>query len=80
MKNGYPFFHKLKGKLLVNMAIQEPDYTYKNPATGEPYRFNDFYYFARDYLGADIIFWNIQEPFYSEQLLPKLNSDYFEQY
>jgi hypothetical protein len=37
MKNGYPLFHKLKAKLLVSMAIQEPDYTYKNPQTGAPY-------------------------------------------
>lgn len=29
MKNSYPFFHKLTGKLLSGMAIQEPDYTFK---------------------------------------------------
>lgn len=78
MKNSYPFFHKLKGKLLVSMAIQEPDYTYKNPKTGEPYSFSDFYHFTHDYLYANIIFWNIEEPFYSNRLVPKLNPEYFE--
>jgi hypothetical protein len=78
MKNSYPFFHKHKGKLLTGMAIQEPDYTYKNQKTGEPYTFSDFYQFTKDYLGANIIFWNIQEPFFSNQLVPKLSDDYFE--
>lgn len=77
MKNSYPFFHMFKEKLLVGMAIQEPDYTYINPKTGGYYRFLDFYNFTRDYLGAKIFFWNIQEPFFSNELLPKLNSQYF---
>src|SRR3990167_6367324 len=78
MKNSYPFFHKLKGKLLTGMAIQEPDYTYKNPKTGEPYNFSDFYNFTKDYLGARLLFWNVQEPFFSNQLIPNLNTQYFE--
>jgi hypothetical protein len=78
MKNSYPFFHKLKGKLLTGMAIQEPDYTYKNPATGDYYKFSDFYNFTKDYLGASLLFWNVQEPFFSDQLVPKLNAQYFE--
>lgn len=78
MHNSYPFFHKLKDKLFVSMAIQEPDYTYKNPESGEPYTFNDFYHFNKNYLGANIIFWNKQEPFYTNQLSSKLNSTYFE--
>jgi hypothetical protein len=78
MENSYPFFHEYKDKLLTGMAIQEPDYTYKNPETGQPYTFSDFYHFSRDYLGANILFWNIQQPFFSEQLSPELRDDYFE--
>ena len=78
MKNSYPFFHTFKGNLLTGMAIQEPDYTYKNPETGSYYRFADFYNFTRDYLGATVLFWNTQEPFFSSQLVPELNSDHFE--
>lgn len=78
MKNSYPFFNKLRGKILTGMAIQEPDYTYKNPATGDYYKFAEFYDFTRDYLGATILFWNMQEPFFSQQLVPELNVQHFE--
>ncbi len=77
MANSYPFFHQLKGNLLISMAIQEPDYTYINPQTGKPYTFSDFYRFTQYYLGANILFWNVQEPFYSNQLCPKLTSEHF---
>jgi len=77
IKNSYPFFHNFKGKLLTGMAIQEPDYTYKNPETGDYYTFSDFYNFTRDYLGATILFWNVEEPFFTNQLVPKLNAQYF---
>lgn len=78
MKNSYPFFHKLKGQLLTGMAVQEPDYTYKNPETGKPFNFSDFYHFTENYLGASLLFWNVQEPFFLNQLTPKLNTQYFE--
>lgn len=78
MKNSYPFFNKYKGKLVTGMAIQEPDYTYKNPETGVYYTFSDFYNFMRAYLGATIVFWNIEEPFFSSQVEPHLNTHYFE--
>lgn len=63
MKNSYPFFNKFKGQLaLVAMAVQEPTLTYKNPKTGKPFTRNEFIAFARDYLGADIIFWSTSAP------------------
>ncbi|WP_454783471.1 hypothetical protein [Legionella sp. WA2022007384] len=77
MKNSYPFFHKYNGKVLTAIAIQEPDYTYKNPQTGDFYNFYDFYSFSKEYLGASILFWNIEEPFLSNQLSPNLNVNYF---
>lgn len=75
MKNSYPFFHQYTNKLnVVGMAIQEPDYTYKKPGTNLHYKFSDFYSFTHQYLGADILFWNAQEPFLSMQLLPAIKS------
>lgn len=60
MKNSYPFFHQYRGKLkLVAMAVQEPTLTYTNPKTGEHFTREDFVNFARDYLGANIIFWTV---------------------
>ena len=75
MKNSYPFFHRYRGKInLVGMAIQEPDYTYKKPGTSTPYQLSDFYLFTHEYLGANILFWNVQEPFLSKQLMPAIRS------
>lgn len=72
MQNSYSFFNQYKNKLLVGMAIQEPDYTYKNPATGTYYTAAEFYDFAQNYLGARLLFWNITEPFFSRSLMPYL--------
>jgi len=74
MKNSYPFFHRYKSKLTtVAFAIQEPDYTYLNPKTKKHFTVKELYEFANNYLGANIIFWNIQEPEFSKLLLPFLS-------
>lgn len=73
MANSYPYFYQFKNKLsLVAIAVQEPDYTYINPETGLPYTVEELYNFSSNYLGASIIFWNVQEPQFSQQLLPLL--------
>lgn len=60
MKNSYYFFHKYRKKLsLVAMAVQEPTMTYINPKTKMPFTKKEIYDFANNYLGVDIIFWNI---------------------
>jgi hypothetical protein len=63
MKNSYPFFHQYRGKLkLVAMAVQDATLTYKDPKTGKHFSRADFESFARDYLGANIIFWTVEAP------------------
>ncbi len=63
MKNSYPWFNKHKETLpLIAMAIQEPTLTYTNPETGKAFTREEFIAFARDYLGADIIFWSPDAP------------------
>jgi hypothetical protein len=63
MRNAYPFFNRYKGKLaLVAMAVQEPTLAYHNPRTGKPFTRRELERFARDYLGADIIFWSTTAP------------------
>lgn len=75
MKNSYPFFNRYKEKLpLVAFAIQEPDYTYINPKTGKHFTVKEIYDFANNYLGASILFWNIQQPQYTKEVLPFLNN------
>jgi hypothetical protein len=63
MKNSYPYFHDFRGKLsIVAMAVQEPTLTYKNASTGRPFTKDEFTQFAKDYLGADVIFWAATSP------------------
>lgn len=73
MQNSYPFFHFYKGRLeLVAIALQEPDYSYRNPKTGRLFTARELYDFADNYLGATIIFWNVQQPQFSQQVIPLL--------
>jgi hypothetical protein len=74
MQNSYPFFHQDHGALpLVGIGVQEPDYNYINPKTNKPFSIQQFYDFANDYLGAEVIFWNVKEPEYSQGVLPWLD-------
>lgn len=62
MENSYQFFAKNKQQLeLITMAVQAPDYNYINPQTQKKFTHAEFNNFARDYIGADIIFWDVQE-------------------
>ena len=63
MKNSYPFFHTYRGKLpIVAMAVQEPTMSYTNPKTGKKFTRQEFLDFAKNYLGANIIFWSEEAP------------------
>ncbi len=63
MHNSYQFFHAYHNQLVLTaIAVQEPDYTYTNFKTANKFTITQLYYFAKDYLGAEVIFWNIQKP------------------
>ncbi len=68
MRNSYRFFHRYRGRLpLVAMAVQEPDLKYLNPKTRRPFTQSEFAHFAQNYLGARIIFWTTQAPWWRPQ-------------
>lgn len=74
MKNSYQFFNQYRNQLpIVEVAVQEPDYTYIDPATHQKFSMQQVADFAKNYLGATIIFWNVQEPQFSKKFLPLLN-------
>lgn len=63
MKNSYPFMNRYRDKVpLVAMAVQDATLTYINPATKKRFTREEFLAFARDYLGVDIIFWDVSSP------------------
>ena len=63
MQNSYPFLNRYKDKVpLVAMAVQDATLTYINPATRKRFTQAEFVAFARDYLGVDVIFWDVSSP------------------
>lgn len=76
MKNSYSFFNQYKNQLsVIAFAVQEPDYSYIDPTSNKPFTMQEIAEFAKSYLGAKIIFWNVQEPEFSDQFLPLLNTN-----
>ncbi|RJQ80404.1 hypothetical protein D5S17_08040 [Pseudonocardiaceae bacterium YIM PH 21723] len=68
MDNGYKFFNRDKGNFsLVAIAVQEPDFEYTSPKTGQKYSKQEFVDFANDYMGANIIFWALNSPWLHEK-------------
>lgn len=71
MKNSYSFLNRYKGQLvLVAFAVQEPDLDYINPMTQNITTKDEQIAFARDYLGANIIFWAASSPWLKEGTEP----------
>lgn len=63
MHNAYALFHRHRGRLsTVAMAVQGPTLSYRDPSTGRPFTRAALRGFARDYLGADIVFWSSRAP------------------
>ncbi|WP_440683690.1 hypothetical protein [Cysteiniphilum halobium] len=75
MSNTYPLFHKYKDKLFIAMAVQEADYWNIRQVTGQNFRMAEFYNFAKNYLGTDIIFWGVSEPNFSKRVYPEIQSN-----
>lgn len=72
MTNSYPLIRESAGRVPVGLAVQDGDYEHENPKTGKRVTVPEIVEFAKEYLGADYVFWCTQEPFYSEQLIPFL--------
>ena len=71
MQNSYRFLNHYRGKLkLVAMSVQEPDLDFIDAKTGKPFTRDSFIGFARDYLGADIIFWAYSAPWLQHRHSP----------
>ena len=56
------------------MAVQDGNLADKNPATGRATSVAELYQFAVQSLHLDYIFWGMEEPYYSFEILPFLRS------
>lgn len=72
MNHCYPMIRDSAGIVPTGIAVQDGNYAYKNPQTGQRVTISELLEFATSYLKVDYIFWCTQEPFYSRKLLPFL--------
>ena len=70
----YPLIKDCAGKIPTAIAVQDGNYEHKNPKTGQQVSVPALFEFARDHLKVDYIFWCTQEPFYSKNLIPFLQT------
>jgi len=74
MENSYPLIRDLHGIAPTGVAVQHGNYEVINPKTGKQVTIREILDFATSYLRLNYIFWFIQEPYYSQQVLPLLKS------
>ena len=60
--------------VVAAVAVQDGNLAEENPATGARVTVAELYRFARDRLRLDYIFWGIEEPYYSRDVLPFLRT------
>lgn len=74
MNHSYKFLKEYTMVIPTGVAVQWGNYEEINPKTGKQVTIQEIYSFARNEIGLDFIFWSTQEPFYSKQVIPFLNS------
>jgi hypothetical protein len=74
MENSYPLIRDISKAVNTGVAVQEGNADVINPKTNKKVTISDILDFAQNYLKLDYIFWGIEEPFYSKEVLPLLNS------
>jgi hypothetical protein len=74
MSHCYPLIRECAGKVPTGVAVQDGNYTHKNPKSEQPVTISELVGFATEYLKVDYIFWCTQEPFYSKDLIPFLQA------
>jgi hypothetical protein len=74
MRNCYPLIQEFSGALPSGIAVQDGNYEHRNPKTGQQVSIVELVEFASQYLGVKYIFWCTQEPYYSQKLIPFLQS------
>ncbi len=74
VQHSYPLIRACHGRIPTGIAVQEGNYACLNPKTGKPMTISELLRFAQGYLKVDYLFWGTQEPFYSQRLIPFLNT------
>ena len=72
--NSLPLLAARNPETVAGLAVQWGNLEDRNPATGEMVSVDELYRYARDELRLDYLFWGVQEPFYSRDVLPYLRT------
>jgi hypothetical protein len=74
MANSYPLIRASAGVVPVGIAVQDGNYGDLNPKTGKRADISELFKFATDYLRVDYIFWCTEEPYFTAELVPFMES------
>ena len=70
--SSYPLIHDAAETVPVGIAVQDGNLAELNRKTGRRVTASELLDFATTYLGADFIFWGIEEPYFSEDVVPTI--------
>lgn len=73
-QHSYPLIAARRAGVLAGLAVQDGNLAERDPATGRPVTVAQLHAFARDTLRLDYLFWGTEEPYYSRDVLPYLDS------
>jgi hypothetical protein len=74
VKTSYPLIRESSGIVPTGIAVQDGNLEEVNPRTRKRVTVAELIDYATNNLGTDYIFWGTQEPFYSSDVVPYLNS------
>jgi len=72
MSHSYPLIRESAGRLPTGIAVQDGNYDSVNTKTNKQVTLPELVTFATEYLKVDYIFWCMQEPFYTRDVIPFL--------
>ena len=70
--SSYPLLRDAAGVVPTGIAVQDGNLADVNPKNGNRVTVDELFKFATGYLKVDYIFWGIQEPYYSRDVIPFL--------
>ncbi len=72
LNHSYPLIASRDRNVVAGVAVQWGNLEQTNPATGQKVTVSELAQFARENLKLNFIFWGLQEPYYSQEVLPYL--------
>ena len=70
MKHSYPLIKEAAGVVPTGVAVQWGNYEHRDPRSEKQVTIAELVQFAQEFLKVDYVFWSMQEPFFSEGVVP----------